>query len=96
MSPQAALDNVLDLRTVAPQERHPLIFSAFRALTTSGALELVNDHDPRPLRAQFDAQQPGRFSWEAIESGPATWRVRITRTGGGHASGQCCGSCGGA
>lgn len=87
----------IDVRTIAPRERHPLIFSTFGQLARGQALELVNDHDPRPLYFQFNAEYPGSFEWEYLERGPATWRVAITRTGDAATrSGTCCGSCGGA
>ncbi|MBX6351258.1 MAG: DUF2249 domain-containing protein, partial [Clostridia bacterium] len=28
---------------------------------------------------QFAAEEPGRFTWEYVESGPEVWRVRIGR-----------------
>jgi len=40
---------------------------------------LVNDHDPRPLRYQFEAQYTGEFTWDYLEAGPRVWRVRIGR-----------------
>jgi uncharacterized protein (DUF2249 family) len=89
----------IDVRTIAPRDRHPLIFSTFGKLARGQALELVNDHDPRPLYYQFDAQMPGQFEWQYLEQGPDLWRVAITRTataGKPHESGSCCGSCGGA
>jgi uncharacterized protein (DUF2249 family) len=89
----------IDVRAIAPRERHPLIFSTFQALATGQALELVNDHDPRPLYYQFNAQMPGEFAWDYLQSGPDLWRVAITRTADatGAAGGSCCGGgCGGA
>lgn len=88
----------IDVRTVPPRDRHPLIFSTFQGLAAGQALELVNDHDPRPLYYQFNAQVPDQFAWEYLESGPALWRVAITRTQAGTAAegGSCCGGgCGG-
>ena len=89
----------IDVRTVAPRDRHPLIFSTFGALAAGQALELVNDHDPRPLYYQFNAQMPGQFAWDYLETGPDLWRVAITRTQDGSApdvAGSCCGGgCGG-
>jgi hypothetical protein len=49
----------LDLRTIPPRERHPLIFGRFDALATGQALQLVNDHNPQPLRYQFDDRASG-------------------------------------
>jgi uncharacterized protein (DUF2249 family) len=85
----------IDLRPLAPRERHPLVFNTFRALADGEALELVNDHDPRPLYAQFRAELAGRFSWEDLIHGPDTWRVRITKLAA-QGEGRCCGACGGA
>ena len=42
---------------------------------------LVNDHDPLPLRYQFEAQYAGEFTWDYLEAGPTVWRVRIGRAG---------------
>lgn len=92
MTPTAAR---IDVRTIAPRDRHPLIFSTFGKLTSGEAMELVNDHDPKPLYYQFNAEIPGQFTWQYLEQGPDTWRVAITRTGNGKAAGSCCGSCGG-
>ena len=78
MSPATPL---IDVRTIAPRERHPLIFSTFDALQPGQALELVNDHDPKPLYYQFNAELPGQFEWTYLERGPETWRVAITRVG---------------
>ena len=83
---------VIDVRTIEPRQRHALIFSAFQSLVAHEAMELVNDHDPRPLYHQFQAQFPGRFAWDYVEAGPETWRVRITRLA---PAGGCCGGCGG-
>lgn len=83
-------DTTIDVREIPPRERHPLIFSRYDALAPGASLELVNDHDPRPLRYQFEAERGGRFSWDYLEEGPDRWRVRITRHGdadaarGGH------------
>lgn len=89
----------IDVRTIAPRDRHPLIFSTFRELPAGQAMELVNDHDPRPLYYQFNAQMPGQFAWDYLENGPDIWRVAITRTQDAPApeAGNCCGGgCSGA
>jgi uncharacterized protein (DUF2249 family) len=69
----------LDVRVIPPREKHPAIFQAFDALAPGDAVELVNDHDPFPLRYQFDAERPESFRWEYLESGPIVWRVAITK-----------------
>lgn len=89
--------HLIDVRTIAPAQRHPLIFSTFDSLPLGAALELVNDHDPVPLNGQFEKTRPGTFRWDYLEAGPALWRVRITQLGfGGEpvaVGGDCCGSC---
>ena len=65
----------LDVRTIIPRERHPLIFRTFEALQPGEGFVLVNDHDPKPL---YTPAGP-RFDWEYLEQGPETWRVRIGR-----------------
>ncbi len=83
-----AIHATVDVRTIAPTERHPVIFSSFNALPDGGALELVNDHDPAPLHRQFKSHFHGLFTWDYLEQGPDLWRVQI-----GKAPGNCCGSC---
>lgn len=68
----------LDVRTIAPRERHPLIFQTFDALNDGEFFELVNDHDPKPLYYQFLHERPNEFEWEYVKTGDdAEWRVRI-------------------
>jgi uncharacterized protein (DUF2249 family) len=83
----------LDVRHLAPAQRHETIFAEYHALAPGSGYVLVNDHDPKPLRYQFEAEHPGEFTWDAIESGPEVWRVNIARPfpdsadsaeGGGH------------
>lgn len=69
----------IDVRDIAPRERHPLIFAAFDALQPGEAFLLVNDHDPKPLYYQFRAEHAGQFNWEYLEQGPETWQVRISK-----------------
>ena len=97
MALDLAAKSIVDVRNIAPRDRHPPIFTAFRALQTGDTMELVNDHDPRPLYYQFQNDAPGSFTWVYLESGPQTWRVAITRIAAEQpeSSGSCCGSCGG-
>jgi uncharacterized protein (DUF2249 family) len=78
---EAQEDPALDVRQVSHAQRHGLIFTAYRALRPGGGFVLVNDHDPRPLRYQFEAQYAGEFTWDYLEAGPKVWRVRIGRAG---------------
>ena len=69
----------IDVRTILPRERHPLIFRTFAGLQPGEGFELVNDHDPKPLYYQFQAEV-GKFDWQYLEQGPEVWRVRIGRS----------------
>ena len=60
-----------------PQLKHKVIFESFDQLMPGEAMLLINDHDPRPLRYQFEATRSGQFSWEYLEQGPETFRVKI-------------------
>jgi uncharacterized protein (DUF2249 family)/hemerythrin-like domain-containing protein len=71
---------VLDVRSLAPAQRHEKIFATFGALSPGSAFVLVNDHDPKPLRYQFEAEHQGEFTWEVLEAGPTVWQVRIGRS----------------
>ena len=67
------------MRQLPHWQRHDAIFTAYRALPPGRGFVLVNDHDPLPLRYQFEARYPGRFTWDYAEAGPRVWRVRIGR-----------------
>lgn len=72
-------DQVLDVRDLAPAMRHEMIFATYHGLAPGGGFVLVNDHDPKPLYYQFEAEHAGQFSWDYQEAGPTVWRVRIGR-----------------
>lgn len=69
----------IDVRTVEPRLRHPLIFNTFESLGGGDSFLLINDHDPKPLYYQFSAEYPGIFDWVYEQSGPDVWQVRIAR-----------------
>lgn len=71
----------IDVRTIPPRDRHPLIFQTFDALAVGAYFILVNDHAPRPLQYQFQHERADQFTWEYLEEGPDVWRVRIGRQG---------------
>ena len=73
-------ENILDVRTLPPAQRHALIFRTFEALPAGGAFVLVNDHDPKPLYYQLNFEYRGQLLWEYLEEGPEDWRVRIGKT----------------
>lgn len=70
---------VIDVRDIAPRERHRLIFRTFDELEPGSAFILVNDHEPRPLFYQFSIERHQQFTWDYLEEGPDIWRVRISK-----------------
>lgn len=77
MSSTQIFKTTIDVRTIVPRERHPLIFGTFEHLAPGEALLLINDHDPKPLFYQFQAELKAPFNWVYLESGPEVWQVRI-------------------
>ena len=77
MSEAITFNATIDVRPIPPRERHPLIFGTFDQLAAGEALLLINDHDPKPLFYQFQAEANGQFTWDYLENGPDVWRVRI-------------------
>jgi uncharacterized protein (DUF2249 family) len=70
---------MLDVREIPHGRRHPRIFGAYARLADGQSFVLVNNHDPKPLRREFQATYPDRFRWDYLETGPDRWQVRITR-----------------
>ncbi|CAI6057305.1 hypothetical protein PAECIP112173_01642 [Paenibacillus sp. JJ-100] len=62
-----------------PHLKHKIIFETFDALQSEESMLLVNDHDPKPLRFQFQSTHADGFEWEYIEQGPITFQVKITK-----------------
>jgi uncharacterized protein (DUF2249 family) len=72
-------DECLDVRTVPLWHRLDAVLSAVDRLAPGSALELIADIDPWPLRQYLEATRRIAFGWQYLESGPQTWRVRISR-----------------
>jgi uncharacterized protein (DUF2249 family)/quercetin dioxygenase-like cupin family protein len=69
----------VDVRTLRKPDKHPAIFKAYAAIGVGESLVLVNDHDPRHLRDEFEVEYPGGYSWEYAAKEPRHWRIRITK-----------------
>ena len=69
-----------DARPYGPAERHEIFFDAFAMLRPGQAFVFVNDHDPKPLYYQLEAESSAPFSWEYLERGPDTWTVKVGKT----------------
>ena len=70
---------VLDIRTIAPRERHPLILGRCDGLAIGESLQIVNDHNPQPLRLQLEDRARGQFEWATLQASATFWRIQITR-----------------
>lgn len=77
MSQTTQTPQEIDVRTLIPAKRHEKIFQLVDALAPGASFVLVNDHDPKPLYYQLEAEHPKQFSWTYLERGPAVWRVEI-------------------
>ena len=77
------MSETVDVRQIAPPQRHPLIFNTYEALQPGQTFILVNDHDPKPLYYQFKFEREGQFTWDYLEQGPVVWRVQIGKPGNG-------------
>lgn len=69
----------LDLRMMPPFERHEKIFKMWNNLKLGEILRITNDHDPRPLHYQFEAEETGKYEWEYEQEGPNDWIVKIKK-----------------
>jgi uncharacterized protein (DUF2249 family) len=72
-------DNELDVRQLRKPDKHPTIFAAYAGLSVGESFVLVNNHDPKHLHDEFEADHAGSYGWEYLEKGPAVWRIRITK-----------------
>lgn len=89
MTPKAASDTgvhdevrELDVRGMPKPQKHPTIFTTYDALPVGGAFVLVNDHDPKHLHDEFEADHAGSYSWEYLRREMRDWRIRITKLAG--------------
>lgn len=76
------VDPELDVRSEPPARRHELIFETYDKLDAGAGFILVNDHDPKPLQYQLEAEHTGEYTWDYLEQGPQVWRVRIGKPAG--------------
>ena len=66
-----------------PHLKHKVIFETFEKLRPGEAMLIMNDHNPIPLRHQFEAMHPGKFTWEYLEEGPDIFQIKIGKSEGG-------------
>lgn len=69
----------LDVRGVRKPDKHPLIFKTYAELPVGGAFILINDHDPKHLHDEFEADHAGSYTWEYLNREMRDWRILITK-----------------
>ena len=69
----------LDLRQIPVWDRHERIFKEWDALQAGQTLRIINDHDPKPLHYQFEAEYKGHYEWQYEQQGPKDWTVKLKK-----------------
>lgn len=75
-----AVVNEFDIRPYPPAQRHEMFYEAFADIQPGEAFEFINDHDPKPLYYQMEAESKEPFRWEYLQKGPDEWKVRVVKT----------------
>lgn len=73
--------NILNVSILEPRLKHPTVFERFDELISGESLTIHNDHDPKPLYYELQAERGDIFDWQYLENGPDVWRVKITKKG---------------
>jgi uncharacterized protein (DUF2249 family) len=71
--------NKFDVRPFPPAKRHDMVFEAFDDLKPGEAFVFINDHDPKPLYYQMEAENDVPFNWEYLEVMPEEWKVKVMK-----------------
>jgi len=71
--------NEFDIRPYPPAERHEMFYKAFADIKPGEAFEFINDHDPKPLYYQMEAESKEPFRWEYLQKDTDVWKVRVTK-----------------
>lgn len=74
--------NKFDVRPYPPAQRHDMVFNAFDELNPGEAFVFINDHDPKPLYYQMEAESSEPFRWEYLMSMPHEWTVKVIKERG--------------
>jgi len=70
-------ERVINVAEIDPRYRHAILFRLFEHLALDDSLQILVDHDPRPLRLRLEARHGSRCGWSYLEEGPDVWRVRL-------------------
>jgi len=71
--------NKFDVRPYPPAKRHDMVFEAFDELKPGEAFVFINDHDPKPLYYQMEAEGGQPFKWEYLMTMPREWKVKVIK-----------------
>lgn len=71
--------NKFDVRPYPPAKRHDMVFEAFDDLKPGEAFVFINDHDPKPLYYQMEAENDVPFNWEYLGVMPEEWKVKVMK-----------------
>lgn len=69
----------LDVRRLPKPAKHPAIFAMYADLPVGASFVLINDHDPKHLRDEFEADHAGSYRWEYVSTERRDWRIEITK-----------------
>ncbi len=76
---QIPAEKIFDVRNIPCSVKHRQILDRWLALSVGDFFVLKNDHDPVPLRYQFQAEFSDAFTWEHLEKGPEVYQVKISK-----------------
>lgn len=69
--------NIVDYQ---PKDRYTTVSSTFEALRSGEKMELINDHDIRPLlEYKLSQDYPDQYDWKYILQGPEAWSAVVTK-----------------
>ena len=70
-------ERIIKVADIDPRHRHTILFRLFEHLAADASLQIIVDHDPKPLHFQLEARHGSRCNWAYLEKGPDIWRVRL-------------------
>ncbi|USZ67228.1 DUF2249 domain-containing protein [Halorussus salilacus] len=71
----------VDVREIPPPERHPMIHQTFEDMDSGETLEIVNDHEPKPLfyEMQAEVESFDADGYEVEREGDRTFVARFPK-----------------
>lgn len=69
----------MDVRLLAPAERHADILRAFDRLAAGQSLLVVTDHDARPLHTELEQTRRFAYSWAQRRIGDRQWEITLRK-----------------